>query len=90
MKNVFKVGIGALVTLLTSFCAAIVFNWVVVPQFDVKTISMTAMFGIFTLLGFFKSKLPVEDGREFGTKMVSIIITDLILLLGGYVVHLSM
>ena len=90
IKNVSKVVIGAMTILLTSFCASTVFNWVIVPQFGVKTISIAAMFGIFTLLGFFKSKTPVKDERKFSDKMGSIIIIDLILLLGGYVVHLSM
>ena len=90
MKNLINLVVGIALMFLSTFCIATVYNWIVVPQFGVKDITMPVVFGLMALKALLGNKVPLEDKREIFDKIVFCIVVDLLMLLIGYLAHLAM
>lgn len=66
----------------------ILWGWFVVPIFDVPTLSIAQAIGVQTVVGFATHHYSGTDERGTAEKLAVAIVTPLVFLVFGYIVHL--
>ena len=90
MKAFIKLVVSLLSSMYFAFCLSLMYNWIVVFQYDVKPISLAAAFGLATMAAMFRDKNVPEDKLEFGVRIFVNATINSCLLLAAYLAHLAM